>query len=268
MLAQPISLDPATALDADLNELLAQERGWNEVAAGLTRILLGWGIFVVAIGVGVGLVLLSAFLAKPAMYWAFFGGLAVLGVSGLVSWSTILAGLLRCLLHAPERLGVRWFIFVCMLCLAIAPILNIASSMLCTTEKPDFDKGVAGMQKIKLDSTGRFIQALCTIGTVGYNIAFVLFLRSIGCCFRSLAVLRLTELYLVFYVGLLSAAFYLVLFQLPLLLRHPNLIAVLGMAAFLLFIFYIVLLIAARTCIATNLAKVRTTMGQTVFATA
>src|SRR5439155_1699399 len=125
MLAQQEPFDIGTDLDADLNELLAQERGWAEVGAGLTRILLGWGVLVVGISGGIGLLVLSAFLAKPGMYWAFFVGLAALGTCGTFSWWTVLSGLLRCLLHSPERLGVRWFIFVCMLCLAIGPILNV-----------------------------------------------------------------------------------------------------------------------------------------------
>jgi hypothetical protein len=266
MLAQQEEVVPSTALDSDLNELLNQERGWGEVGAGLTRILIGWGILVGAIALGIGLLVLSVFLSKPAMYWAFFGGMASIGVCGFLSWTTILGGLLRCLMNSPERLGVRWFIFICMLCLAIGPILNITSSFLCSTERPEFDKGVEGLRKIRLDPTGRFIQAMCMIGSVGYNIAFILFLRSVGCCFRSLLVLRLTELYLLLYVGLVGAMFYLALFQLPLVLRNPHIIVGVGMAAFMLFIFYVMLVILARSCIVTNIAKVRSVMGQAVFA--
>lgn len=264
MLAPQEELDPA-ALDAELNELLTQERGWLEVSNGLTRILLGWGVLVGGVGLGIGLLVLSAFLAKPATFWAFFGGLAFLSLAGMFSWGTVLAGLVRCMLYSPERHGVRWYIFVCMICLALGPVLNIGSSFLCTTEKADFGRGVEGLRQIKFDSTGRFVQALCMIGTVGYNVAFILFLRSIGCCFSSPFVARLAELYLACYIGILGATIYLAFFKLQWLLQHPTFILVLALSYFLLFAFYMALLIVARVCIRSNLGKVRTAMGQPVF---
>jgi hypothetical protein len=268
MYAQPQHVPVDAGIDDDLNEMLVHERGWPDVASGLTRILLGWGVLVGGMGGGIALVILSMFMSKPAMFWAFFIGLAAVGTCGIFSWWTILSGLLKCLLGSPERGGVRWCIYVCMLCLAIGPILNIASCFLCSTEKPDFDKGVDGLRKIKLDPTGRFIQAMCMVGTVGYNIAFILFLRSIGCCFRSLLVVRLSDVYLLLYLGMLGTIGYLIFFKLAWVMRHPEIILPIGAGGLVLFVMYITLLILARTCIGANITKVRTTMGQTVFATA
>ena len=227
MLAQQEELDP-TALHPELNEMLAQERGWLDVGAGLTRILLGWGVLFGGIAAGIGLAVLSVFLKKHAMLWAFYGGLAIAGVAASVFWSIVMSGLLRCLLHSPERQNVRWYIFVCMLCLTIGPMLNIASYFTSMTQQPDMAKGVEGLRQIQFDSTGRSMQAACMVGTVGYNLAFILFLRGIGCCFYSLPLVRLAELHLLCYIGLVGGGAYLALFKLSWALQHPRIFGLIG----------------------------------------
>ena len=110
------------------------------------------------------------------------------------------------------------------------------------------------------------IQAVCMVGSVGYNIAFILFLRSIGCCFWSGLMVRASELYLLCYLGMLGLTVYFLFFKLTWFMKNPSAIVLLGVGYCLLFVFYLALVFAARICIGARLGKVRTTMGEAVFA--
>src|SRR5262249_43623079 len=80
-------------LDRDLNECLTIELGWKEVAKGLTKILVGYGIWIVGNVFGLLLVLMpliqAGFKMNSARFglgqmWMFYAGLGILSVVGII----------------------------------------------------------------------------------------------------------------------------------------------------------------------------------------
>src|ERR1700751_5738057 len=110
-------------LDRDLNECLYVQVGWPEVAKGLAKILLGYGLWIVGNVFGLTLVLLPLFEVgfrmelvrlKLGQLWMFYAGLGILSVVGIFSLGIIMGGKWKCLINASERNGCRWLLFLCL----------------------------------------------------------------------------------------------------------------------------------------------------------
>lgn len=257
--------EEAVVSSLTLNEILIQEMGWGDVVRGLGRILLGWGILIGGILLG-GLLLIGSLTMGPTIgaMWTFLLGMAIIGVAGLFSYGIMIAGQLVCMINTPERNGARWLIFACLVCLAMGPIINVASYWSFTSKKPDFKKGVAGLKAMELDTTGRYLQAAGAAAGVSYNLCFILYMRAIGCCFASVFLTRLSEVFFAFEALLFGGGLYLV-FNPTVIVRHPLVVFLYAGALFVGFIWFLLMIVITRSTIILYLRQVRTPMGGQVF---
>src|SRR5262245_27307214 len=92
-------------LQRDLNDLLRMETGWEDVGKGLTRILFGYGVWIIGTVIGTMLVLspLFALGAKLRLdrlgvghMWAMYAGAGLTSIAGLMGNGLILTGQWKC----------------------------------------------------------------------------------------------------------------------------------------------------------------------------
>src|SRR5437588_8153263 len=87
-------------LSYELNERLRMETGWNDVASGLARVLIGYLVFILGAAVGVALLFASAFnwltggsrgaLPSLGSLWLLYIGLGILSVVGTFGYLIIM----------------------------------------------------------------------------------------------------------------------------------------------------------------------------------
>ena len=103
-------------LDRDLNECLTVELGWPEVAKGLTKILIGYGIWVAGVFFGAGLVLAPLVQANFKLehtrlgigeMWMFYGGMGILSVISIISFGIIMGGKSRKCVSQRSRTAMQ-----------------------------------------------------------------------------------------------------------------------------------------------------------------
>src|ERR1700694_20644 len=93
-------------LDRELNDCLRVETTWKEVAQGLTKILLGYGMWVLGDLIGLALVLMPLFAVgfklearlSIGQLWCFYAGLGILSVVGIICCGVVLSGKWKCAL--------------------------------------------------------------------------------------------------------------------------------------------------------------------------
>jgi hypothetical protein len=254
----------------ELNERLRMETGWNDVASGLGKVLLGWLIFVVGTMIGVGLIVLSAFnwmfsdaarTGAPSMssVWMLWIGLGILSLVGTWGYLTIIAGQWMCLHGASERHGARWMMFFCLTALLAVPALNIASGIGGNMQRgPDLSRGAHTFREMRFSMSARYMQLASAAASLMYSLFFLLFLRAVARCHASPAHVMLVNFYLVFVGGLvaISAVVFWLGFQgrLP-VDNDPRfwVIAAWGVC----FLFYLFLIASIRSCIIKSVARVR-----------
>jgi hypothetical protein len=218
--------------DEPVENILRFEIGWKDVASGLGKILFGYFMLVLTLGIVVGLVL---YLAATAMarrpnaqdiilaMWVCYLGFGIVFLLGLYTYIQIIVGHVRCAIHSPERCGARWFIFACILCVVVGPWMGTINSVQMQMSTDTAEK----KQKLRQELIQHFhgqtaedgvlaeirrglsiTQIASALISMASSLFFVLFLRSIGSCFQETRLTVLADLYLVFSAMLMSMTFY------------------------------------------------------------
>ena len=253
-------------LDRELNDCLTVERGWAEVASGLTKILIGYAIWIVGNFFGLALVLmplievgfrLQSARLRIGQLWMFYAGLGLLSIVGMLSFGIIMGGKWRCILNASERNGCRWLMFVCLASLAMSVALSILSSVSGLKIQPEFSRGVIGLGRARFTTAG----IIFNLGSVGlsmaYTCTFALFLRSVAQCMDSRWHVRMVDLFLSFFVPLALASVYLAYTVLTSEQNVLKLVLLVGVGWVACFIYWLVMIVLVRSCILKTLERVR-----------
>jgi hypothetical protein len=257
-------------LDRELNECLTVELGWTEVAKGLTKILIGYGIWVA--GTVFGMILVLAPLIQAGFklehtrlgtgeLWMFYGGLGVLSVIGIFSVGIIMGGKWKCMINAPERNTCRWLMFLCMAALAMSWAFSLLSSISGVKVAPEFSRGVIGLGRMRFSTAGMIFNITSVGLSTVYICCFVLFLRAVAKCMDSRWLVRLVDLFLSLFVPLnLATAFvtYSVLTRDQQMIRFFPFI---GLGWVACFVFWFVMIALVRRSILKTLERVRDPMS-------
>jgi hypothetical protein len=269
--------------------MLRFELGWKDVASGLAKILFGYFLIVAAVMLLVFMLVFVAFntvaasnakganvvaQANIANMWTLGLGCAVLFLLSLYTYIQILTGKVRCAIHAPERCGARWFIFVCILTIIVGPVMGAIDSVSVSMDASSAKKQKE-MQRILQDSGPENADAVVTVLrsqitvtqiasiliSMCTSIFFVLFLRSIGSCFAERRLIVLADLYLGFTVMLMGFTIFLIYFagfnQSTLLILGALILGGLASLAW-----YVGLLIYTRILILTKLENLRSPLEE------
>ncbi len=260
-----------TDISPELNERLRMETGWNDVASGLAKVLIGYLIFIIGVAVGVGLIVGSAvasLMARGAQagglppmgaIWMLWIGLGILSVVGVWGYLTIMGGHWRCLHGTSERYGARWLMFIVLTTLMAVPALDIASGLGGNMRRgPNLSEGAHTFREMRFTKMARFMQLASAASGVTYMVTFLLFLRAVARCHAARAHEMLVNLYLIIVVGLtavtIGVAFLGLRGKLPASLDPALWLA--G-AWGLCFLFYVFLIAAMRSCILRSMARVK-----------
>ncbi len=178
------------AISSNLNNALRNERSWIDVGSGLGKVLLGYAALIVG-----WLIAASFFYAcyVPVMnhkpfkiehMWYFYLGIAILKVTGLLSWGMILAGQWRCLMSSSERKGARWIIFFCMTCVVMGPVLHLLAWFGGLSTPIKWTGGPAAMVgvKLKFTMTGLYLMCASLITSGLYKVSFWYYLQTVASC--------------------------------------------------------------------------------------
>lgn len=256
-------------LDRELNDYLSLEIGWRHVAQGLTKILIGYLIWVVGNFLGLLLVLMPfvevGFNLTKAKFtlghlWMFYAGMGLLSIVGLFSCGWILAGQWKCMLNASERNGCRWLMFLCMTSMAMALGLSILSSLAGLKVGPEFSKGAAGFGQVRYTTLGLIMQIASAILGMLYTGSFALFLRAVAQSMDSRWHVRLVDLFLAFYLPLMIVSVYLSLRIESDFLRILKPLLFVGLGWFVCFVFWLTMIALVRSCILRTNERVRNPM--------
>ncbi len=262
-------------LDRDLNECLCVELGWKEVAKGLTKILIGYAIWVVGYVLGVGLVLLPLIQANFKLestrmgipqLWMFYAGLGILSVTGMLSCGIVMGGKWKCMINASERNNCRWLLFVCVASLAMSMALGLLSSLAGLKIQPEFSRGVAGLGRMRFSTVG-VVFNLSSVGLcMAYGCTFALFLRSVAQCMDSRWHVRLVDLFLSFFVPLTIASVFLTYRVITGDEQMIKPLLFVGVGWIGCFAFWIYMIASVRRCILRTLDKVKDPMAYSALA--
>jgi hypothetical protein len=252
----------------DNMELLRSECGWTDVAQGLARILMGYAILIGGALFGIGLiagavVMLTAPGHKPddkVHIWIFYGGLALLSMTGLFAYGTLMAGKLRCLMGAPERNNAKWLMFACMACLVMGPVLNIVTGMTGVSKGPEFKEGAAGFKLIKYTSLGRTMQLACAAIGLASQVCFLFFLQAIARSFEDGRCASHVTFYLVVVLILITGTLALP-FAAPKLLLKPAVLIALGIGWAISGVWYLFLIAKVRLCIVNGMKQIKSPLA-------
>lgn len=204
----PHTLPDDTGYDTENNHSL--ETGWQEVANGLGRMLIGNGLQIL-----LGLVLVGGVLVLPDLLkslrsanakadWvlilSYTGGAAVLMGWAFAYW-LILSGQWKCL-AAPERRLAKAFIFASLLCLLAGPVLGILGGWMgglddVVTTKTTTSRGLEARHYVSIASG-----LLATAGSV----LFIFFLRACAECFQNRLLIWSANAWLLVTLGLMALA--------------------------------------------------------------
>jgi hypothetical protein len=255
---------------AELNERLRMEPGWDEVASGLARILIGYLVFFVGTAVGVGLVIWSIYgwlvgpgarpAATPAIgtVWIFYIGLGILSVIGTFGYLIVLAGHWRCMHGAAERYGARWLMFFCVTALFAGPALEVASYIAGCQKPPELSRGASSLNSMQFTATARYMQLAGAGATLLYTVLFLLFLRAVALCHGSRSHVLLVNFFLVLVTLMVAGTVYVAYrtyTQHRAELREITLALAGAWVAILLS--YLLLIATVRSCVVRSVAQVR-----------
>jgi hypothetical protein len=256
-------------LELDLNGRLRMEVGWSDVASGLSKVLFGYAVLFLGTVIGFGLVALSMYGlgedvvkkgAKPsnASLWALYMGLGILSVIGLISYCIIIGGQFRCMMGAAERNGARWFMFICIACIFLAPAFELASGISNWQAVSELKKNPHRLQDFQLNPLGQWLQLIGFSISMLYPLCFILFLRAVAVCLQADVHVILVNVFLVLAAALVAATGY-VLYQHPPGGKPvpPEQALLLGAAWGVLLLLYASLIAVIRVCIHTVLSTVK-----------
>ncbi|MCI0639475.1 MAG: hypothetical protein L0Y72_15735 [Gemmataceae bacterium] len=256
-------------LERELNDQLRSEPGWEDVASGLGKILLGHGIWFAGTMFAVLLILMpfieSAFKLNfnrisLVHMWLFYAGLGILSIVAIFSYGMILGGLWKCLLKAPERRGCRFLMFTCMTCMAMCPVLSIVSWAGGIHHGPNLDQGVAGLRQVRYTQLGLVLQLASAGVSMLFTGSFALFLRGTSQCMYSGKHVDRANLFLAFFVPLTIASVWVGMKVETDLEKIGTLIKPLmyvGIGWIVCLILWMSLVFSVRSCILKTLERVR-----------
>jgi hypothetical protein len=250
--------------ELEFNNRLRMEIGWGDVAKGLTQILLGYSVLICGTLTGVGLVVLAMFnglvSSKPsnACFWQLYLGLGILSIIGLISYSIILGGKFKCLLHAAERHGARWFMFLCIACLFLGPAFQMASGIASWQAISELKKNPGKYHEFHLNPLGHWLHLVGFVISMLYPLCFTLFMRQIAVCLRASKQVMIVDGYLVL-AAVTAAGTAFVLFRHPLGVAPipPIEIMVLAGGWFVVVVGYFTMILLTRICIGAVMSTVK-----------
>jgi hypothetical protein len=252
--------------------------GWDEVKKGLLSILGGYALTILSLFIFIGLLLTVAVQVTTATAVTtqksndaatiLYVGAAIVLLSSLASFYFIIRGKWRCLMNAPEHCGVKWMMFVSLLCVAAGPPLSTASSF--ATEPPPGEARTAQeVDKMRPnEKLQHYRDSVAPHGAVGYirlasgfvsllsTVFFVLFLRGVALSFEDQTRARIAEGYLVL-VGAVAVGTVVVVVNPTLLLTFPEVLLLLAGGWLLSFAGYLFLIVNTCACITVGLAQRR-----------
>lgn len=246
------------------------ELGWKDVASGLVKIAMGYGLLMGCIALAVGLVaaIVSSEMvlqnAPPSrggndltMVWVTQIGGAAVSLGTLFACIWILTGKVRCAMHAPERAGARWLIFLCMIGVVSGPVVSVALNASYVARAYDnpqrFMKDTAEKQReMRVDLADLIGPTISFVTTV----LFVLFIRSIGSCFNHSLTVAFADTYLALSAMLIGISIYL-MFDTSLIRGAPVIALGIAGAWFFSLFGYLFLMLFARVMILSELRKVK-----------
>lgn len=212
---------PPELLTRELNDTLRMELGWEEVGKGLTRILMGYGLWIAGIVVGL-MITLSPLIelgskAKPGRtpvvsighLWAIYAGLGLISVVSIFANGMILTGLWKCLINTAERNWGRWWVFICLVSLAMGPALSFGAGFGGLSRPPQLARGAAGMEVMRYTTIGVILQLSSFGFTLLHVVSFSMFLQAAAQCMASPWHIRICNLFLAFFVPLALVSAYL-----------------------------------------------------------
>jgi hypothetical protein len=252
---------------------LRMEVGWQEVAKGLGRILLGYFVLILGLVVGFGIIVLVGGLnglngAGPTQVLPLDSqigiliAVGILAVAGLTSWGFLVTGYWQCLMNAPDRRGVKWLVFTSMTCVLIGPVMNIAASIY-AADTPEqsalihsgYNRYYVGMRArvgayrhLQPNSASSIVRLAGTVLSVMSGLLFILFLRAAARCFANQTQIWNANLYLLYMGGLIAGTVFLLQADPRIANRQElwlGLLAGYGLA----FVWYLFLVAGVRACI-------------------
>jgi hypothetical protein len=261
-----MSLEVRSELPSELNGILRMEMGWSDVRRGLSRVALGYWVFILGTLLGIGMVWYIlhrageegglARVSNPVDLWIFYAGLGLLSSIGIFSYIIMMSGKWWCLTGASERHGARWFMFACMVALFMAPALEIASITAGAQRGVELKRGLEALDNLQFNSMGRYLQIASAVSFVLYIVSFVLFLRAVANCFASRSHVMLVDLFLLF-TTLMAAGTGYVLFALNDPLKQRELMPFLGGGWVVCCLWHLLMMSSVRALIADTISRVR-----------
>jgi hypothetical protein len=248
------------------------EYGWLDVQSGFGKILQGYAVLLGGLGFCSFLVVASVVnLIKVGAggklplgsLWLFYFGIGLPTVIIPLGYGLVAIGKWRCLMNAPERFHCRWLMFACMACLLMGPAINLTASFTGLQTPPELKRGPEGFKQMKFTALGGAMQIASGVIGFGSLVLFVLFLRAVARCFRDQLRVWLANLYLIFLGGLVASSVY-VGFHITQYINKPVILASLGGGWVLVFLGYLFLIMAMRSCIARGLASMRSPLDPTL----
>jgi hypothetical protein len=245
------------------------ELGWDGVASGLSRILIGYCLMILQVIFAVCLIWyiiaslpttqvnnINDIAVMTAILTAGFGAIAL---ASLFSCIMIFTGKCRCAVNAPELGGARWLIFCCILCLAAGTLLGIATSILGPSSAQRVYEAKTQAELFSKLQPPTMQEIAAGVLNLTATVLFVLFLRAIGQRFESHTLTVMVDLYLfasAMVVGVSVQTLY--LNDKP----FDNLVLLLGLgiAWLVLAVWYVLLIVVARVVLAAELSRPRSSL--------
>lgn len=208
-LPMPKTLPDDTGYNTENNHGL--ETGWQEVADGLGRMLLGNAVqILLAFVFLVGLLILPDLMksmrsinakADWGLIVAYVGGSA-LALGWVYGYWLMLSGQWKCL-AAPERRYAKAFLFASLLCLLAAPVLGILGGWLGGLDDLTNTRPAPSQPGLE---TRHYISIASGILSMAATLLFIFFLRACAECFDSRVLVWSANAYLLVTLGLLALA--------------------------------------------------------------
>ncbi len=208
-LPMPRTLPDETGYNTENNHGL--ETGWQEVADGLGRMLLGNGVqILLAFVFLVSLLILPDLMksmrginakAEWGLIAAYVGGSA-LGLGWLYGFWLMLSGQWKCL-AAPERRHAKPFLFASLLCLLAAPVLGVLGGWLGGLDELANSRPTAAQPGLE---ARHYVSIASGLLSLGATVLFIFFLRACAQCFDNRFLVWSANAYLLITLGLLALA--------------------------------------------------------------
>jgi len=189
-----------------------QKTAWQGINTGLGMVVWGYGILVAGGGLGLALLWwvsgtgpLQSLLGHSQDHRAILLplGVAILGLTALLSYGLVLTGQLRCLWDAPQQPNSRGFLLISLTAFFFSLLLNVSGVCLDGARTyAALQQGGAELATFDACSPGNLVLAGAAGLVLFSSLLFSQFLRNVSSCFEDRAQMRSVDTNLAF-VGLL-----------------------------------------------------------------